>query len=385
MYDYKIVNGLVFDSLQGVFKQNNLYIKDSIVEEISDIDHEAKSVIDAQDKFVCPGFVDEHLHLDYQGSLIGVNGDTVCIPNGVTTACDGGTCGVSNFPLFYRSNIIRYEADTYAYLNVSTFGNKSLCIHEEDHDPLDFRFDLIEKCFEKYGDVIRGLKVRMCQGTLGDSLGLAPLLATLEMSEKLKQKGYRCPIVVHYDNLPANVKVDDLFGALRKDDIIAHVFQNKRETIFDSDGRIKDSVISARNRGVIMDDCHGRVHWTIKHLKNAFKQEFFPDIISSDAVRISEYVRPGFSLLYALNMDIACGMSFERALQAVTINPVKALGLDKVGKIFEGGIADVTIIEKMKIKTSLFDNCGDSIAVENLVTPLLTMKSGRVAFRQLYF
>ena len=77
MYDYKIVNGLVFDSLQGVFKQNNLYIKDSIVEEISDIDHEAKSVIDAQDKFVCPGFVDEHLHLDYQGSLIGVNGDTV--------------------------------------------------------------------------------------------------------------------------------------------------------------------------------------------------------------------------------------------------------------------------------------------------------------------
>lgn len=385
MYDYKIVNGLVFDSLQGIFKQSNLYIKGAIVDEISNAEHEAKSVIDAKDKFVCPGFIDEHLHLDYQGSIIGVNGDTVCIPNGVTTACDGGTCGVSNFPLFYRANIIRYEADTYAYLNVSTFGNKSLCIHEEDHDPSDFRFDLIEQCFEKYGKIIRGLKVRMCQGTLGDSLGLDPLLATIEMSDRLKKNGYRCPVIVHYDNLPTNVTVEKLFELLRKEDIIAHIFQNKRETIFDKHDRIKESVIAARNRGVIMDDCHGRVHWTIKNLKNAFNQGFFPDIISSDAVRISEYVRPGFSLLYALNVDIACGLSMEKALQAVTINPAQALGLNQVGKILQGGIADITIIDKMKIKTTLFDNYGESILVDNLLVPLMTMKSGRVAFRQIYF
>lgn len=198
MFDYKIVNGQIFDAEKGEFFESNLYVKDSIIAEISSADHEAKQVIDAYGKLVCPGLVDEHLHLDYQGSIIGVNGDTVCIPSGVTTACDGGTCGVSNFPLFYRSNIVRYEASTFAYLNVSTFGNKSLCIHEEDHDPKDFRFDLILKCFEQYGSTIRGLKVRMCQGTLGDKLGMEPLLATLDMSEKLISRGYRCPVAVHY-------------------------------------------------------------------------------------------------------------------------------------------------------------------------------------------
>ena len=385
MFDYKIVNGQIFDAEKGEFFESNLYVKDSIIAEISSADHEAKQVIDACGKLVCPGLVDEHLHLDYQGSIIGVNGDTVCIPSGVTTACDGGTCGVSNFPLFYRSNIIRYEASTFAYLNVSTFGNKSLCIHEEDHDPKDFRFDLILKCFEQYGSTIRGLKVRMCQGTLGDKLGMEPLLATLDMSEKLISRGYRCPVAVHYDNLPDNVKVSDLFGAMRKGDVVAHVFQNKRETIFNEDFSIKQSVLKAKERGVIMDDCHGRVHWTIKHLQSAFAQGFFPDVISSDAVRISEYVRPGFSLVYALNMDIACGMPLKQALQAVTINPARVLGLDKVGILREGGIADIAILDNMQLKTTLADNYGDSLEVENLLVPILTMKSGRVAFRQIYF
>lgn len=385
MFDYKIVNGQIFDAEKGEFFESNLYVKDSIIAEISSADHEAKQVIDAYGKLVCPGLVDEHLHLDYQGSIIGVNGDTVCIPSGVTTACDGGTCGVSNFPLFYRSNIVRYEASTFAYLNVSTFGNKSLCIHEEDHDPKDFRFDLILKCFEQYGSTIRGLKVRMCQGTLGDKLGMEPLLATLDMSEKLISRGYRCPVAVHYDNLPDNVKVSDLFGAMRKGDVVAHVFQNKRETIFNEDFSIKQSVLEAKERGVIMDDCHGRVHWTIKHLQSAFAQGFFPDVISSDAVRISEYVRPGFSLVYALNMDIACGMPLKQALQAVTINPARVLGLDKVGILREGGIADIAILDNMQLKTTLADNYGDSLEVENLLVPLLTMKSGRVAFRQIDF
>ena len=172
---------------------------------------------------------------------------------------------------------------------------------------------------------------------------------------------------------------------MRKGDVVAHVFQNKRETIFNEDFSIKQSVLEAKERGVIMDDCHGRVHWTIKHLQSAFAQGFFPDVISSDAVRISEYVRPGFSLVYALNMDIACGMPLKQALQAVTINPARVLGLDKVGILREGGIADIAILDNMQLKTTLADNYGDSLEVENLLVPLLTMKSGRVAFRQIYF
>ena len=158
-YDFLIKNGQVFDSEAGKFSVGDVYVRGGKIAAAPSVNEESEvnTVIDAKDKFVVPGLIDEHLHLDLYGSMIGVNGDLMCIPNGITTACDGGTCGASNFRQFYNSNIIRYEASTYSYLNVQTFGNKSLCIHEEDHDPKDFRPDLIENTFAKYPDVILSL------------------------------------------------------------------------------------------------------------------------------------------------------------------------------------------------------------------------------------
>ena len=225
----------------------------------------------------------------------------------------------------------------------------------------------------------------MCKGTLGDH-GMAPLYKAIEISEHLKEKGYHCPIVVHYDNLPQNVTVEELFDALRPGDIIAHIYQTKEETIFLPDGSIHPAVLRARDRGVIMDDCHGRVHWSIEHLKNAVKDDFLPDIISSDSVRISEYVRPGFSLLYAMSMLNACGMSVEKILQCVTINPAKALGIeDKSGVLRVGAPADVTVLDIADSDMMLPDFWGDSIKANKLFIPLLTMIDGRVAYRQIFF
>lgn len=386
MYDFWFKNGTLFDSKAGRFYKGDLFVKDGfIVQPDSGTTPEAKTVINAEGKYVLPGLIDEHLHLDLNGSMIGVNGDTMCIPNGVTSACDGGTCGASNFTQFYNSNIIRYEAHTYSYINVSTFGNKSLCLHEENHDPADFRPDLIEKMFRKYPDTLRGLKVRMCIPTL-DTYGMAPLLRALEISEDLKAKGYHCPVVVHYDNLPDNVTVEQLFNALRPGDIVAHVYQTKRETIFMPDGTIHPAVRAARERGVLMDDCHGRVHWSIPHLKMALEQDFLPDLVSSDAVRISEYVRPGFCLLYALCMLSAVGVPTEKILQCVTINPARALGIeDKAGSLEPGKPADVTVLDISDRPMELYDNWGGKINSNKLFIPMLTMVDGRVAYRQIFF
>lgn len=384
MYDVKFQNGFVFDAERGVFTQGDLLVQDGVIAAPED-GAGAKTVVDASGKYVVPGLIDEHLHLDLNGSMIGVNGDTLCIPNGVTTACDGGTCGVSNFPQFYLSNISRYEAHTYSYLNVSTFGNKSLCLHEEDHDPADFRPDLMERLFRKYPDTLRGLKVRMCRGTLGDH-GMAPLYRAIEISEELKSRGIRCPIAIHYDDLPGNVTVRELFDALRPGDIAAHIYQTKGETIFLPDGSIHPAVREARERGVLMDDCHGRVHWSIPHLLQAVKEDFLPDIISSDAVRISEYVRPGFSLLYAMSMLSAAGTPTEKILQYVTVNPARALGIeDQAGALKPGMPADVTVLDIVDANRDLADNYGNTIPGKQLFVPLLTMVDGRVAYRQIFF
>ena len=383
--DMIIRNGQVFDSVNAKFEKKDIGIHQGVFVAL-DEDTQSNNEVDAECNYVVPGIIDEHAHLNLYGTIIGANADTVCIPNGVTTACDGGTCGASNFEQFYMSNIVRYESTVYSYLNVSTFGNKSLCKHEEDHDPADFREDLIDSLFEKYPQVLRGLKVRMCKETLGDH-GISPLHAGIEMSEHLKAKGYHCPVAIHYDDLPENVTVKELFGTMRKDDVIAHVFQTKAETIFDENGKIKDCVWDAKKRGVYMDDCHGRVHWSYPNLQNAFSQSFYPDIISSDLVRVSEYTRPGFSLLYAMSVNSAAGMPTEKILQSVTYTPAKSLGIEeKAGVIREGAPADVAILDIRDVKDKTFtDNYGNSISGNKLFVPLMTVKGGRTAYRQIFF
>lgn len=383
--DMIIRNGQVFDSVNAKFEKKDIGIHQGVFVAL-DEDTQSNNEVDAEGNYVVPGIIDEHAHLNLYGTIIGANADTVCIPNGITTACDGGTCGASNFEQFYMSNIIRYESTVYSYLNVSTFGNKSLCKHEEDHDPADFREDLIDSLFEKYPQVLRGLKVRMCKETLGDH-GISPLHAGIEMSEHLKAKGYHCPVAIHYDDLPENVTVKELFGTMRKDDVIAHVFQTKAETIFDENGKIKDCVWDAKKRGVYMDDCHGRVHWSYPNLQNAFSQSFYPDIISSDLVRVSEYTRPGFALLYAMSVNSAAGMPTEKILQSVTYTPAKSLGIEeKAGVIREGAPADVAILDIRDVKDKTFtDNYGNSISGNKLFVPLMTVKGGRTAYRQIFF
>lgn len=383
--DMIIRNGQVFDPVNAKFEKKDIGIHQGVFVAL-DEDTQSNNEVDAEGNYVVPGIIDEHAHLNLYGTIIGANADTVCIPNGITTACDGGTCGASNFEQFYMSNIIRYESTVYSYLNVSTFGNKSLCKHEEDHDPADFREDLIDSLFEKYPQVLRGLKVRMCKETLGDH-GISPLHAGIEMSEHLKAKGYHCPVAIHYDDLPENVTVKELFGTMRKDDVIAHVFQTKAETIFDENGKIKDCVWDAKKRGVYMDDCHGRVHWSYPNLQNAFSQSFYPDIISSDLVRVSEYTRPGFSLLYAMSVNSAAGMPTEKILQSVTYTPAKSLGIEeKAGVIREGAPADVAILDIRDVKDKTFtDNYGNSISGNKLFVPLMTVKGGRTAYRQIFF
>ena len=383
--DMIIRNGQVFDSVNAKFEKKDIGIHQGVFVAL-DEDTQSNNEVDAEGNYVVPGIIDEHAHLNLYGTIIGANADTVCIPNGITTACDGGTCGASNFEQFYMSNIIRYESTVYSYLNVSTFGNKSLCKHEEDHDPADFREDLIDSLFEKYPQVLRGLKVRMCKETLGDH-GISPLHAGIEMSEHLKAKGYHCPVAIHYDDLPENVTVKELFGTMRKDDVIAHVFQTKAETIFDENGKIKDCVWDAKKRGVYMDDCHGRVHWSYPNLQNAFSQSFYPDIISSDLVRVSEYTRPGFSHLYAMSVNSAAGMPTEKILQSVTYTPAKSLGIEeKAGVIREGAPADVAILDIRDVKDKTFtDNYGNSISGNKLFVPLMTVKGGRTAYRQIFF
>lgn len=385
VYDYILKNGTVinFQTMQTEIK--DIYIKDGVfAEETSDAT--AQFVIDAKGKYVLPGLVDEHVHLNVSNSNIGSNADLLCIPMGVTTAVDAGTCGWTNFEGFYNYNIVRYVPNVLAYLHVSPYGVHSGCIHEENHDPADFNEREILKKALKYRDTIVGLKVRMCKATLGD-YGIAPLKRTVEIADKIgKQTARHCVVDVHYDDLPDNVSVQEILDTLRAGDVITHVMQTHGETMFESDGSVRNALKKARKRGIWVDDCHGRVHWSFANLKNAYADGFYPDIISSDVVRISTFVKPGSSLVHAMCVNSAAGMKELDIFKAVTYTPAKALGiLDRAGTLDVGKPADVCIMDVQQTNEEYQDWWGGTCKGNKCFVPLMTLKDGVIVYRQTFF
>ncbi|MGE4485468.1 MAG: amidohydrolase family protein [Oscillospiraceae bacterium] len=162
--------------------------------------------------------------------------------------------------------------------------------------------------------------------------------------------------------------------------------QTHGETVFDENGRIKDFVRAARSKGIWMDDCHGRVHWSFENLKKSFDDGFYPDIISSDVVRISTFIRPGFFLLHAMGVNSAAGMDTLEILKAVTYTPAKALGiLDKAGTLETGTPADICVMDVRDDDRVYDDWWGGSCKGNKTFVPLMTMKSGTVAYRQIFY
>jgi len=96
-YDIIIKNGKIIDGSGNPFYYADIGIKGAKIEKIGDLKKEkAKRIIDASGKYVVPGFIDIHTHIDRKLDEMGTADNYVL--QGVTTAL-GGNCGGSPFPL----------------------------------------------------------------------------------------------------------------------------------------------------------------------------------------------------------------------------------------------------------------------------------------------
>lgn len=381
----KLVNGKVVDSENRRILKKNIYIQNGVFADTAD-EEKIKTVIDAKGKFILPGLIDEHVHVNFRNSNIGANADLLCLPMGVTSAVDPGSTGWSNFEGLYYHNILNYITSVYAYLHVTANGVFALSGYPEAADPAYFNEMEILKKAVRYPDIIKGLKIRLNRMTVGDR-GIKPLQKAIEIAELLeKETGRHYPLEVHFDNLPETVRIADILEMLRPADILLHVFQMTGETIFTEDGYVKEKVKAAQKRGVWMDDAHGRMLWSFENLRRALSDGFLPDIISSDVVHACEYQPPASGLLHAMNVDLAAGMEEMDIFRAVTYTPAKAAGiLDRAGTLDSGKPADVCIMDIASCDNVYYDWWGGSCHAEKVFVPQMTIKNGEIVYRQTFF
>ncbi|MBI2624307.1 D-aminoacylase [Candidatus Parcubacteria bacterium] len=104
-YDFLIKNGTVIDGTGRKRLQVDVAIYEGKIAKVAAIpDTAARTVIDAKDKFVAPGFVDILSHSDTYLTLLTMPGQESLLRQGITTII-GGNCGSSLAPLVSGSVI----------------------------------------------------------------------------------------------------------------------------------------------------------------------------------------------------------------------------------------------------------------------------------------
>ena len=106
---------------------------------------------------------------------------------------------------------------------------------------------------------------------------------------------------------------------------------------------IREDVLAARERGVIFDIGHGKGSFGYETAMAMLKQEFLPDVISSD-VHVVSVEGPAYDLITTMSKFLALGVPWMEVIRASTINPARAVRLEDRGTLRAGLLGDATML-----------------------------------------
>jgi dihydroorotase len=376
-YELIIKNGTVVDPAQGIHARKDVAFANGRVSALSDQipTSEAREVIDAAGCFVTPGLIDLHVHVFYGVSHFGIEPDPTCLARGATTVVDAGSAGADTFPGFRKYVIDVSDTRILAQLNISSQGMLTQEIGELENP--DYA-DVGKACqmIEQHRDIILGVKVRLTRETIvGTRAGMQPLHRAREAADAAG-----LPLMVHPQDAWCE-SIDDILALMGERDILTHCFHDMGCGILDENGRIRDSVHAAIERGVIFDVGHGAGSFSWDVVQKAMAQGVEPTTISSD-LHIYNVHGPVYDLVNVVNKFLYLGMSLDDALAKVTSIPAETILMPgQVGTLAVDAWGDAVIFELREGEFQLVD-ARDQVRVgKQILEPVVVVKGGQV-YRQ---
>lgn len=375
MHTIKIAGGRVYDPQKNAFEIRDVLVDGAVI--APDDGNEAAYTVDASGCIVTPGLIDYHCHLFSHVQAGSVPADLACLPYGVTTAVDAGTSGAPTYSLFHEMEVLRSVATVKAYVNIASLGILSnVCM--EDPRPGSMDTALIEEIFARYPGEAVALKLRNSLGVVapGDE---GPVRAMVQLAEKIG-----VPAVAHMTN-PA-VLPERTAEILRPGDVYCHVYQGIGETILDAEGRVKEGIWKARERGVLFDACNGNSNFSFRVVEPAMQQGFLPDLISTDLTPMSFHKPFVHDMPRLLSKYLLLGMTLEDILQRVTRNAARQLGQEReLASLEAGTVADIAIFRLSEQPVVFGDRDGERRVGRSVLLPQMTVKKGTIVWAQTGF
>ncbi len=354
MSNILVKGGRVFDG-HG-FLNADVLIKETKVVKIGEkIEENADFIFDANGKTVLPGLVDIHMHMrGISPESWGIDATSVCIPHGVTAAADASATDSRGDIAFLENQLVKSRVFVY------TNGSDK---------------ESVKRAKEKFGKYAVGLKTSVDKITAGVS-DISQLRSVIKIAEELK-----LPLTVHSTNSPYSMR--ELVSELRRGDILTHAYHGGENTAAENDF---EALRIAKKKGIIVDaGMAGNVHTDFSVFKSAISAGVFLDVISTDITKKSAYKRGGdYGLPMCMSISRYLGMREEDIFRAVTSNAAAGIGMSsECGKLREGGVADLCVLEYSDAGFDLTDNAGNHIESKKGYKNILTVANGEVVYRRI--
>src|SRR5581483_8353866 len=312
-YDLLIRNGQVRDPAAAVRRKADVAISDG---KIAAVENEipaaaGRDVIDAQGLCVTPGLVDLHTHCYYGGSGFGVEADPIAARSGVTTWVDAGSFGHNQAEGFRRFIVQPAQARIFGFVYLYPSSRNP------DIDVIRYVRQQMKPTGEVVNnnrDILLGIKFQV-----GSNMNGRYSLDMLRIARELCDR-YRLPLMAHISFAPP--ETDQVMELMRPGDIVTHMYNHHTLGILEPSGKIKNSVLEARARGVLFDVGHGLGSFNFESARKALEAGFLPDTISTDIYELNVN-GPVYDMPTTLSKMMYLGMSFEDVLVRATVNAAR--------------------------------------------------------------
>ena len=337
MYDLLVTGGTVVDPSQGINELLDVAFHNGKVATVgkSIPDSKAMEVVDAHGKYVVPGLIDLHVHNYWGVSHYGIDPDITNISKGVTTAIDAGSAGAATFAAFRKYVLERADTRLYALLNISLTGMISRNIGELE----ELRYADVgqaSRVGNQNRDYIIGIKARLSEDITHEH-DTESIKRALEAAQAIG--GF---VMIHVGNTAT--PMEKLVELLRPGDVVTHSFHGNKSGILDDAGKVIDSFIDARNRGVVFDVGHGAGSFSFEVAERALADGFYPGNISSD-LHVYNVEGPVFDQVTTISKFMWLGMSLYEVIRLTTETTAQTIGRsDKLGTLKPDSIGDAAIL-----------------------------------------
>ena len=363
--------GRVIDPANGVDRVADLVLGKDEILGLDVPEPDGAQVIDCRGSIVTPGMIDLHVHVYWGGTSLGVKPEDFADKSACTTLVDAGSAGPGNFTGFREHVIERSRVRILAYLHVSfagIYGFGGRIMVGESHDMRLMAAREAAAVATAHPGIIVGIKVRIGAHASGPS-GIAPLDVAQDVADRTG-----LPLMVHIDEPPPSYS--DVVARLRKGDVLTHCFRPFPNAPCHGDGRVRDAVLAARERGVIFDIAHGMGSFSWDSARKMDAAGFRPDVISSD-IHAFCINGPAHDNLNVMTKFLALGWSVKDVIAAASISPARVLSRPDLGHLGNTAQPEASVIRQTPGSVDLADVTGEVVNYDSMLTPVGTVSGGK--------